>query len=240
MAQIFISYTQQFQHDSDTANTLRDWLNSNGFETWMDIHDLRAGERRDRAIHNAMKNADVVLGLMSPRSLQDEDTRAQWEYAVNNNKFQPLRLGTFDVSHRYTRFELLDFTGTDSTQWPWGRLLAILQNVDEAKESSPFNAPPQAPNRVSLSSTPNPVAEQFNQAVNNFFGSLRQNLNQPKTINPTPPPMQRPTQQASGQPIHVYKPTGRNDQMSLLVIGVLVGVGCTVIFLCSLLSNMAQ
>lgn len=62
--QLFISYSRQ---DSEFADRLARALEQEGFETWMDRTEVAAGDNLLEAINTALRGADGVIIVLSPR-----------------------------------------------------------------------------------------------------------------------------------------------------------------------------
>lgn len=70
MSHIFISYSRQdYAMASEFINTLR----AEGLDVWIDVNNISLGEKWEKALHNAIKNANCILVFLSPNA-----TESQW------------------------------------------------------------------------------------------------------------------------------------------------------------------
>ena len=83
MTQIFISYARE--HEA-FARRLYSEIETWGHVPWLDVINIHPGENFDTAIHVGMEAAEVILGVMTPESLQSENVLDEWAYARENNK----------------------------------------------------------------------------------------------------------------------------------------------------------
>jgi hypothetical protein len=101
MLQILISYKRE---DQDYAEKLRQRLIEWKFDVWMDVYDIPKGIIRDSsewnsAINKGLQASQVIIGLISPESLESENIRRDWQWAQNNRKnLLFLKLNDFDDS----------------------------------------------------------------------------------------------------------------------------------------------
>lgn len=108
---IFISYSRK---DLEVAQNLRDRLVENGFDAYLDIHDIIKGEPWRERLRGLIERADTVLFLISPDSVASEI--CEWE--INEAELDEKRL--FPVVVRDTptgdipqRLQRLNFTSLD-------------------------------------------------------------------------------------------------------------------------------
>lgn len=90
---VFISYARD---DRANAVAIRDQLEANNIDTWMDESDLEPGEAYDEAIHENIKNASFFIALIS-KSLNLADSNRfgryvfkEWRWAENADLERPL------------------------------------------------------------------------------------------------------------------------------------------------------
>jgi hypothetical protein len=93
-SRVFISYNHQ---DEATALQMRDKLKQNGHTVIIDKDDLRGGGSIMQFIQNGIKEADVVLSIVSGESLQSgwvglESIAAMYAVWLADKKFVPVRL----------------------------------------------------------------------------------------------------------------------------------------------------
>jgi hypothetical protein len=109
MTKVFISYTRRGDYDRQFADYLRKQLTAWGFQPWMDVYDIPSGDHWDDAIDAALKSSDVVLGLLSPASVESDNVKNEWAWALQKGKLHLLRLASCDVPHRFIRIDFIDF-----------------------------------------------------------------------------------------------------------------------------------
>jgi len=69
MSQVFISYNH---NDGDFADNLKEKIKKAGFEPWIDITGLRAGEDWRAEIDQAIKEASALIVVMTPKAKESE------------------------------------------------------------------------------------------------------------------------------------------------------------------------
>lgn len=62
---VFISYSHS---DATWARQFADALKAQGVEVWMDVLNIRAGERIQEKLERALKEADFLVSLLTPES----------------------------------------------------------------------------------------------------------------------------------------------------------------------------
>ena len=65
--QVFMSYSRS---DAEFGRDLRERLAAVGVRTWMDVIDIPPGARWPDAIDRALNASAVVVGVMTPESLE--------------------------------------------------------------------------------------------------------------------------------------------------------------------------
>src|SRR5688572_24325943 len=85
---VFISYKSQ---DVEFARELHQHLLDWGYETWLDVVDIPVGTTPNGkgwndAIYAGMKACQVVVGVMTPLSLQSENVKDEWVWALENKR----------------------------------------------------------------------------------------------------------------------------------------------------------
>ena len=86
---VFISYSRK---DDSFSETLRDRLLENGFEAYLDRHDILPGEPWKERLGGLIAAADTVVFCMSPNSLGSK--MCDWE--VNEAERLGKRIGSSD------------------------------------------------------------------------------------------------------------------------------------------------
>lgn len=113
--QVFISYKRE---DEAFARRLYAEIAAWGYSPWIDVVHIPPGTSPntkgwDDAIFDAMKAAEVVIGVMTPASVASENVLDEWDYALRNQKrlfilwLQDILEA--DIPPRYGRIQRLDF-----------------------------------------------------------------------------------------------------------------------------------
>lgn len=104
---VFISYTRK---DVDFAIRVRDRLQAAGHRTWMDIYDIPAGAVWPEEIDKALDQASAIIGIMSPTSVQSQNVRNEWSWAlVYKVRLILLYLEECRIPHRFIELNFIDF-----------------------------------------------------------------------------------------------------------------------------------
>ena len=104
---VFISYARD---DVAFARDLRERLLAFGHEPWMDLFDIPAGARWPDEIDRALRSADVVVGVMTPSSLDSTNVKNEWDWVIANNRRLILLMAeSCEVPFHYVSINYLDF-----------------------------------------------------------------------------------------------------------------------------------
>jgi len=134
MVQVFISYTRRTPYDIQYAETIRTWLLQNGFDVWMDVHNIPGGVHWDSEIDKALQTSDVVLGLVSPASVGSDNVLNEWAWALSKGKLQLVLISQAEIPHRYYRIDYTNLTKNDPAQWR--KLYEILKTPPRPAQSA--------------------------------------------------------------------------------------------------------
>ncbi len=109
---IFISYKRE---DEAFARSMRDHLLQVGYAVWMDIFDIPKGAVWTDAIEQALRDCDVVVGVMSPRSVESRNVKNEWDWTIVNGSLFNTRLlmvmlEKCIVPMNYISLNYIDFT----------------------------------------------------------------------------------------------------------------------------------
>lgn len=181
---VFISYSHQ---DSDFAQLLNAELQSWGFGTWIDVQNIRKGEYWPDAIDTGLENADVVAGVLSDHSMQSNNVKNEWDWAIEYEKpIFLLRLRPTKISHRYIRINYIDFvSGVETGLKQFYQALkqvgtaAVKQTRPQITVMPPVTVPstagvPQPPPAAPATSTRHHLIHRVREAW--IDGVLRQNM----------------------------------------------------------------
>jgi formylglycine-generating enzyme required for sulfatase activity len=97
MSDIFISYKREEQA---AARDLADALERQGWHVWWDPK-LRAGERFDDVIEEALREARCVIVLWSKRSVKSRYVKDEARYALNRDKLVPVMIEETELPFRF-------------------------------------------------------------------------------------------------------------------------------------------
>ena len=104
--QVFISYHRT---DVDAAEQVRAELVKNGGTTWMDRYDIPAGAYWPDEMDKGLKQADFVVGLLSPDAVESRNVKNEWDWALQNGKqLVLLRTHPCVVPHRYVSVNVIE------------------------------------------------------------------------------------------------------------------------------------
>ncbi len=111
-SQVFISYSHT---DREFADKVRKHLMSLGYNVWMDAYDIPPGKPWDDEIDEALRNSDVIIGVMTPASVDSREVKNEWHWALKeeNVELLLLLLEKCEVQYRYDRVQRIDFTTAD-------------------------------------------------------------------------------------------------------------------------------
>jgi hypothetical protein len=136
---IFISYQR---NDHEQAVQLKDQLEQLHPDVWLDKENLRAGQRWWDQILCALREADVVVLIVSPRYLRSEACRAEWRYALALERTViPVEVDTIDIYELPTEIADLQLVRKDQ----FGKLMRGLAEAQTKPLPDPLPKPPAAP-----------------------------------------------------------------------------------------------
>jgi formylglycine-generating enzyme required for sulfatase activity len=141
---IFISYKRE---DEAFARRLYDRIKDWGYSPWLDVLHIPHGTTSDSkgwddAIFAGMKAADIVIGIMTPKSLKSANVLDEWDYALRNQqRFYILWLYDVpeaDIPPRYGRIQRIDMRHDENTGIiALQSAFASLQNATHQSEHLP-------------------------------------------------------------------------------------------------------
>ncbi len=108
--QIFISYARE---DQSIALQVADDLIGEQFSVWMDQINIRPGEPWDRVVQRALREAAVMILVLTKTSANSENVADEYHYFLHNKKtIIPILAIDFEMSdmpYRLSRLQHLDF-----------------------------------------------------------------------------------------------------------------------------------
>lgn len=133
---IFISYSRV---DSEFALDLAKRLREAGFSIWLDQLDIKPSMHWDNTIEKALESCGTMLVLLSDSSVQSENVKDEYSYAIEQGKnVLPVLLENCEIPFRLKRLQYSDFS--NDTERGMRSLLASLK-VDQSKSSISLKAP---------------------------------------------------------------------------------------------------
>jgi HEAT repeat protein len=134
MSYIFISYSRKSR---DFAENVKNRLERAGLETWMD-GDIRAGKEWRLQIDEAIKNAFVMVVIMTPEAKASEYVTYEWSFAVGVGiRLIPVKQEQTVLHPRLEVFQFLDFT--DNVR-PWEQLIEEVREAEKMPLVTPASA----------------------------------------------------------------------------------------------------
>jgi hypothetical protein len=127
MTQVFISYARQ---DQDFARKLAHDLESAGLDVWIDFQDITPGTRWDSAIDQALNEADFMVLIISPDSVESAEVAAEWWFFLDEHKpVVPVLLRPTETPFRLRRMQYIDFH-SQNYETAFNQLLTAIQDRD--------------------------------------------------------------------------------------------------------------
>lgn len=119
---IFISYSRK---DSSFAERIVRSLQSEGYSVWFDIHNIPSGVQFTAAIDQAISNADNIIVILSPDSVESQWVQREILHASSKNKrIIPIMCRSTPLPVWINDINYIDFTKNYSSAL--NRLLADL------------------------------------------------------------------------------------------------------------------
>ncbi|HLI66354.1 MAG TPA: toll/interleukin-1 receptor domain-containing protein [Caulobacteraceae bacterium] len=104
----FLSYARA---DSVVALRIAGGLKTAGVELWVDQHDIRPSEHWDRAVEAALRAAEGVIVILSPRSAASANVADEVSLALDAGKrVIPILVEPAQAPLRMTRLQFIDAT----------------------------------------------------------------------------------------------------------------------------------
>ncbi|HEX5165648.1 MAG TPA: BREX system ATP-binding domain-containing protein, partial [Thermomicrobiales bacterium] len=111
-SQVFISYQRA---DEPFARQVREYLAANGVRTWMDQYDIPVGAYWPDEIDKALAASDIVVGVLSPDSVESRNVKNEWDWAILNEKpLLMLQYRPCSIPHRYVSINFIDASRPDT------------------------------------------------------------------------------------------------------------------------------
>ena len=105
---IFFSYSRK---DSTLVLDLARKLRTAGADVWLDQLDIEAGTNWDDSVEEALQKSEVVLVILSKTSVESQNVRDEYSYAIEENKrVIPVLIEPCTIPFRLRRLQYADFT----------------------------------------------------------------------------------------------------------------------------------
>ena len=105
---VFISYDRT---DQGAAEQVRARLLASQIKTWMDRYDIPAGAYWPDEIDVGLRQATLILGLLSPEAVNSRNVKNEWDWAIHNAKpLILLKIRPSETPHRYVSINYIDAT----------------------------------------------------------------------------------------------------------------------------------
>lgn len=105
---IFFSYSRK---DSEFVKQLATTLREGGATIWLDQLDIKPSMHWDNAIEQALADCSTVLVFLSSSSVQSENVKDEYAYAIEQGKkVIPVLIEPCEIPFRLARLQYADFT----------------------------------------------------------------------------------------------------------------------------------
>lgn len=160
MSSIFVSYSRS---DEAFARKLGRALSDAGLDVWIDVEDIPAGMKWSSAIQHGLDNANLMIVIISPTSMESRNVEDEWQYYLDNNKpIIPVLLEPAKIHFQLARIQYIDFHRQDFDS-AYNRLVVELRskgiNISAPQQPiapQPVSSHPPHPVEVPVSTSPTP------------------------------------------------------------------------------------
>ncbi|HXA20527.1 MAG TPA: toll/interleukin-1 receptor domain-containing protein [Thermoanaerobaculia bacterium] len=115
MKHVFVSYARE---DRNFAADLTRRLRASQRTPWQDLRDLRGGYDWREAIDDALREAEVLVVVMSPRATRSQYVTYEWAFALGAGvRVIPVLREKTRLHPRLAGFHYIDFTTGRGTPW---------------------------------------------------------------------------------------------------------------------------
>ena len=112
MARVFLSYSRD---DVDCARQLAETLGGAGHQVWWDQH-IQGGSRFSAAIDHALKDAQAIVVLWSPKSVESAWVQDEAAEGRDSGRLVPVVIGETKPPLGFRQFQSIDFSGWNGEQ----------------------------------------------------------------------------------------------------------------------------
>jgi len=128
MGDIFVSYSR---HDQETVDRIVEAIKQAGMNVWIDREETRGGEESRVAIVEAIDNADALVLILSPNSVDSELVRKEVALAEGSNKdLVPVLLARVQLPAQL-RYQLAGLQWIEYYQDPEAKLAELVKVLRE-------------------------------------------------------------------------------------------------------------
>jgi len=185
MADIFISYKQE---ERPKALALAEVLERQDWTVWWDPK-LRAGQRFDDVIQDALREAKCVIVLWSSLSVKSDYVKDEATYALREKKLVPVFIEEIELPFRFAGLHTTSLIGWDGSEGAT-TLQGLIDDITIILGPPPVNSAVEKQQHTEI--TPAPKSEEKNEwqpADLTTYETVRPN---PATATPLPLKPRRP------------------------------------------------
>jgi adenylate cyclase len=140
MAKVFLSYSRD---DVDCVRQMAELLAEAGHQVWWDQH-IQGGSRFSTAIDQALKDAEAVVVIWSPKSVQSAWVQDEAAEGRDSGRLVPVIIGETKPPLGFRQFQSIDLSGWNGGKPPaqFAALFDAIAQLGGAEEVAP-RAPDQ-------------------------------------------------------------------------------------------------
>jgi hypothetical protein len=139
MSHVFVSYSRK---DAEFVEMLRQHLRDASFEVWTDSSGVRPGNDWRTEIDDAIRNAFVVLVVVTPAARVSEYVTYEWAFALGAGiKVIPMIVEATPLHPRLEFLQHLEFSSSSEEGYPWEKLFEGLRHIKQDARSATLPGP---------------------------------------------------------------------------------------------------
>ena len=106
--QVFISYKSEYR---DFAREVKSRLDAWGYPSWLDVDEIPEGSYFRFEIDQALKTADVAIGILTQEALDSREVLFELDFAIKKNKpLLPLKYHECELLYHLESIQWINFT----------------------------------------------------------------------------------------------------------------------------------